>query len=103
MIEFVTEDGPQRPLEDWFRGFPDPTIFATYGMGGWKQKDYEGRQMGPEEYDELSEMHGLIKIRFDQSALAFPFFCLHAEYKDCATFTPFMTGTEYFTIPHVRM
>ena len=59
--------------------------------------------MGQAEYDELSEMHGLIKIRYDQSHLAFPFFLQHAEYKDCSTFAPFMTGTEYFIIPHVRM
>ena len=67
MIEYETEDGVQRPLEEWYRGFPYPTIFKTTGMGGWRDFDYEGRQMGQEEYDELSEMHGLIKIRFDQS------------------------------------
>ena len=87
-IEFETEDGIQKPLERWYRGFPDPTIGKTTGLGGWRDHDYEGRQMGQEEYDELSEMHGLIKVRYDQSHLAFPFFLQHAEYKDCSTFAP---------------
>ena len=72
-IEFETEDGVQKPLEHWYKGFPSPTIGKTTGLGGWRECDYEGRQMGQEEYDELSEMHGIIKIRFDQSQLAFPF------------------------------
>ena len=59
--------------------------------------------MGRKEYDELENMHGLIKIRFDQSELAFPFFLLSAQYKECSTLAPFMTGAEYFTRPHVRM
>ena len=102
-IEFETEDGVQRPLEQWYRGFPDPTIGKTTGLGGWCAFDYEGSQLGQEEYDELSEMHGLIKIRFAQSHLAFPFFLLHAEHQGCNTIAPFMTRTEYFIIPHVRM
>ena len=42
MIEFKTEAGVQQPLSKWYRGFPDPTI-DIFGQGGWKQKDYEGR------------------------------------------------------------
>ena len=59
--------------------------------------------MGEHEYDELEKMHGLIKIKFDQSDLAFPFFLLSAVHNNCSTLAPFMTGAEYYTILHVRM
>ena len=48
-------------------------------------------------------MHGLIKIRFDQSKLKFPFFLLSMQSGSCGTFAPDMHGEEYYTIPQVRM
>ena len=59
--------------------------------------------MGREEYDELENMHGLIKIRFGQSKLKFPFFLFSMQSGSLGTLAPVMQCEEYCTIPHVRM
>ena len=59
--------------------------------------------MEREQYSNLYDMHGLVKIRVDQSALKFPFFFLSMSSGVWSTLAPAMPGDEYYTIPHVRM
>ena len=58
--------------------------------------------MAREEYDELENMHGLVKSRFDQSKLKLTFSIQHAA-GIFGTLAPAMYGEEYYTIPQVRM
>ena len=95
-IAFVSKDGPQEPLKDYYRGFPDPSI------GGWRNKDFGGVRMAIEHYEELENMHGLIQIRFDQTALGFPYFLKKMQEGTWQTLAPVNKGTEYYTIPQVR-
>ena len=59
--------------------------------------------MGQEQYDKLENMHGLVRISFDQSALKFPFFLKKMQEGSWETLAPVLKGEEYYTIPHVRM
>jgi len=95
-IKFETEAGAQEPLKDWYRGFPDASR-------GWLLHDFGGVEMTREHYDQLSNMHGLIRVEFDQNCLAFPFFLKKMEHKTFQTLAPVMQGEERFIIPHVRM
>tara|TARA_R100000951_G_scaffold3916_1_gene4975 strand:+ start:1457 stop:6322 length:4866 start_codon:yes stop_codon:yes gene_type:complete len=95
-IKFETEAGVQEPLKDWYRGFPDASR-------GWLLHDFGGVNMTREHYDQLSNMHGLIRVEFDQNSLAFPFFLKKMEHKTFQTLAPVMQGEERFIIPHVRM
>ena len=73
-IEFETTLGKQELLKKYYKGFPDPSVNPSTGEGGWLRYDYQGKKMTSKEYDELENMHGIIKIRFDQPKLKFPFF-----------------------------
>jgi predicted GIY-YIG superfamily endonuclease len=95
-IKFETAAGVQEPLKDWYRSFPDASR-------GWVLYDFGGVEMNREHYEQLSNMHGLIRIEFDQSSLAFPFFLKKMEHKTFQTLAPVMQGEERFIIPHVRM
>tara|TARA_Y100001963_G_scaffold154732_1_gene244166 strand:- start:726 stop:4754 length:4029 start_codon:yes stop_codon:yes gene_type:complete len=95
-IKFVTKAGEQEPIAKWYRGFPDPTK-------GWLQYDFGGVVMGQEEYERLSDMHGIVRIQFDQSSLKFPFFLKKMEHGSWGTLAFVQTAEEYYTVPHVRM
>ena len=64
-IKFVTEAGSQEPLQEWYTGFPDPT-------NGWFRYDFGGAIMTDEHYEMLKNMHGIVRIEFDQRDLTFP-------------------------------
>ena len=79
--------------------------------------------MGPEEYEELKRMHGIIRIQYDQEKMAndcntfeqapilvepgkergFPFFLQSMKVVSFPTLAPIMRGEEYFITPQVRM
>eukprot|EP00966_Prymnesium_polylepis_P272152 6288089-Prymnesium_polylepis.1 len=54
-IKFETEAGTQEPLKDWYRGFPDASR-------GWLLRDFGGVEMTKFHYEQLSNMHGLIRL-----------------------------------------
>ena len=65
--------------------------------------NFNGAVMEQEHYEKLYDMHGLVRIRFDQSSLKFPFFFLSMSSGPWSTSAPVMQGDEYYTIPHIRM
>ena len=73
-IKFVTEAGSQEPLQEWYTGFPDPT-------NGWFRYDFGGAMMTDEHYEMLKNMHGIVRIEFDQRDLKFPFFLKKMRHK----------------------
>jgi predicted GIY-YIG superfamily endonuclease len=95
-IKFETEAGIQEPIREWYCGFPDAS-------DGWLLRDFGGVEMTRNHYYQLSSMHGLIRVEFDQNSLAFPFFLKKMEHKTFQTLAPVMQGEERFIIPHVRM
>jgi len=95
-IKYTTEAGEQEPLKAYYTGFPDPT-------NGWLQHDFGGAEMAKEHYDQLKDMHGMVRIRFDQRALQFPFFLKKMRQGSWGTLAPVLQGCEYYTTPHVRM
>ena len=95
-ITYETVEGVQSPIGEWYKSFPDPT-------NDWFQKDFGGVLMTDEHYDLLENMHGILKIEFDQRHLKFPFFLKKMQYKQMETLAPVMVGSESYTTPHVRM
>ena len=95
-IEYVTATGLKRPLERYYRGFPNANA-------GWKTHDFEGVEMTREICDSLEHWHGLVKITFDQRSLPFPAFLMRLKTSTSSTLTPVMQGTEYYIIPQIRM
>lgn len=96
-IKYITKDGLKTPLNEWYRGFPDPT------NNGWKKYDFNGEYMTDAHYDFLSNLHGDLRIEFDQSSLKFPFFLKKMKHKQFETLAPVLKGGENYTIPHIRM
>ena len=80
-IKFATELGHQEPLAEWYTGFPDPT-------NGWFRYDFGGVAMTDEHYEMLQNMHGIVRIEFDQSDLKFPFFLKKTRHKSFETLAP---------------
>ena len=95
-IKFATELGHQEPLAEWYTGFPDPT-------NGWFRYDFGGVAMTDAHYEMLQNMHGIVRIEFDQSDLKFPFFLKKMRHKSFETLAPVLKGGEHYTVPHVRM
>ena len=95
-ITFTTRKGLQEPLKEWYRAFPDPTA-------GWFERDFGGEEMTDLHYDLLSDMHGLVRVTFDQSHLKFPFFLKKMQHKTFGTLAPVLKATENYVIPHIRM
>ena len=58
----------QRPLAQWYTGFPDTSINCQQ-VKGWIECEFGGVQMTDKEYKELHVMHGLIRIKFDQTEM----------------------------------
>ena len=80
-ICFTQSDGTvHKPLEEWYTGFPSPVVRPD-GTGGWQHHDFGGVDMGPEQYEELKHMHGIIRIQYDQEEMT----------RDCNTFEQFPT------------
>ena len=59
--------------------------------------------MTDEHYEMLQNMHGIVRIEFDQSDLKFPFFLKKMRHKSFETLAPVLEGGEHYTVPHVRM
>ena len=95
-IKYITETGIQEPLKLYYTGFPDPTK-------GWFEHDFQGVEMTLEHYKQLKDMHGMVKIEFNQNSLGFPFVLKKMTSGSWGTLAPVMQGSEYYTTPHVRM
>lgn len=95
-IKYETEAGVQEPIGEWYTAFPDPS-------DGWMQRVFGGVEMTDDHYEELANMHGIVRISFDQSHLAFPFFLKKMSHKEMETLAPVLEGSESYTIPHIRM
>ncbi len=95
-IKFKTQAGWQEPLKEWYTAFPDPT-------NGWFVYDFGGVLMSDEHYAKLKDMHGIVRVEFDQTDLKFPFFLKKMRQKSFETLAPVMVGAEHYTVPHVRM
>lgn len=93
-IVYITSAGPQEPLKDWYTGFPDPT-------DGWLQHDFQGQCMTDAQDKELKSMHGVVRVRFNQSRLPFPFFLQKMREGNWETLAPVMQGEDYYITPHV--
>ena len=93
---YTTSTGIKRPLEGFYNGFPDPT-------NGWLTHDWCGAEMTEVICEQMAGMHGLVRIKFDQSGMAFPIFLKKMSTKVWSTLAVVLRGEEYYTIPHVRM
>ena len=91
--------GKQAHIGKYFKCLPSPLIDPSTGAGGWLRHDYQGKKMGREEYGELENMHGLIKIRFDKFKLLFPFLLFSMQSDSSWTHAPVMHGEDYYTTP----
>ena len=93
-------------MAKYCKGFPDPSVNPSTSEGGWKQFDFKGVTMQDKADKELEDMHGAIKLRFDQTELAerrFPYFVVGMGCGVHSTLALVMRGEEYFTTPVVRM
>ena len=84
-IKFLTDAGWQEPLKEWYTGFPDPT-------NGWFRYNFNGAMMTEEHYQMLENMHGIVRVEFDQSELKFPFFIKKMRCKSFEMLAPVMIG-----------
>jgi hypothetical protein len=94
-VSYETREGLQKPLGEWYRGFPDAN-------NGWLTCDFGGTEMGQAEYEQLSSMHGLVEIEFDQTECKFPVLLKKMTCKSWQTLAPVLVGREFYTIPQVR-
>ena len=99
-IRYETKAGWQEPLKGFYMGFPDPSIHSVYNKnGGWRDFDYKGRAMEEVDFNMLQHQHGLVRIRFDQTALGFPYFLVSMKCGTNQTLAPVMKGEGYFITP----
>lgn len=83
-------------LQEWYTGFPDPT-------NGWFRYDFGGAMMTDEHYEMLKNMHGIVRIEFDQRDLKFSFSLKKMRHKSFEALAPEMEGGKHYMVPHVGM
>lgn len=94
-VRFVTRDGLQEPLKEWYHSFPDPT-------NGWYDHDFGGVQMSDIQDEQLKTMYGTVEVHFDQSELGQPVLLKKLESKVHSSLTYVLTGRDWYTVPQIR-
>ena len=95
-IQYTTSTGGKEPLKGYYKGFPNP-------KKGWERYDFAGDYMTDAHCEFLAELHGDIRIEFDQSSLKFPFFTKKMQHKQFGTLAFVRKGGDRFIIPQIRM
>ena len=94
-VRFVTREGLQEPLKEWYHSFPDPT-------NGWYDHDFGGMLMSDIQDEQLKSMYGTVEVQFDQSELDQPVLLKKLESKAHSSLTYVQRGQEWYTVPQIR-